>query len=199
MSEVFNASAIHNNGESEVIVGIRRKQFKISYDKEAGQIVFTDPINGQLLTINGANIDFFNAEERMYPAKNEAEVYAKPYIPYHNGDIFYVEGNGKTDFYALIDDTLLGHTNAKDAFKKFTVYDTYTKQEIDAMLDGVMKYGGAFDSFQTLLAAVNAGSLKASTGTVAYIVTEGGYDCTNTKIVAHSHLMYNGTGWELLN
>ncbi len=199
MSEVLNASAVHNNGEPEIIVGIRGKQFKIRYEKDDGTVTFTDPVSGQLLTINGANIDWFNAEERVYEAKNEAEVYAKPYIPYHNGDIFYVEGNGKTDFYALVDDTLLGTGKVNEAFKKFTIYDTYTKTEIDQMLDGIMKYGGAFVTFQELLDAVTAGSLRASTGTVVYIENEGGYDCTNTKITSYSHLMYNGTGWELLN
>lgn len=199
MSEVLNASAIHNNGESEIIIGIRGKQLKIRYDKDDGTVTFTDPISGQLLTVNDANIDWFNATERVYEAKTEAEVYAKSYIPYHNGDLFYVESNGKTDLYALVDDSLLGTERANEAFKRFTIYDTYTKAEIDAMLDGIMKYGGGFESFAELLASVNAGSMKASTGTVVYIENEGGYDCKNTKITAYSHLMYNGTGWELLN
>ena len=124
MSEILNASAIHNNGEAEVTVGIRRKQFKISYDKEAGQIVFTDPVSGRLLTVNGASTDFFDAEERIEPTTADIpKVFIDGQIPSTKdtvlAELTYISSTLK--FHSYIEIKCQGNSSMSYPKKNFTI------------------------------------------------------------------------------
>ena len=108
MSEVLNTAAVHNDGKPELIVGIRKKRFKIAYDLDSGVVSLTDPATGKLLTLDGRNINDAEFTERVYSATNEDEVYAMQKNPLHNGDIVYVEDTEKDNLYLVVDDEYLG-------------------------------------------------------------------------------------------
>ena len=53
MSKVLNISSLHNNGASELIVGIRGNQFMIKKELNSENVSIIDPNTGKVLSIDG--------------------------------------------------------------------------------------------------------------------------------------------------
>ena len=72
--------------------------------------------------------------------------------------------------------------------------DTYSKDEINTMLSGIMRYVGQCASFDLLKTAIP----NPVRGMVVAITLPGGKDVDGVPIPAFSHLVYNGEGWKII-
>lgn len=54
MAQILNIASLHNNGASELIVGIRGNQFKLARDPDSDTVTLTDPLTNKQLIINSS-------------------------------------------------------------------------------------------------------------------------------------------------
>lgn len=64
MAKILNIAGLHNNGASELVIGIRGKQFKLKLDNDTVSLI--DPSTNKLLKLNAASVvapDNFGSED----------------------------------------------------------------------------------------------------------------------------------------
>lgn len=141
MSETINAASIHNNGKAEVLIGIRGRQFKIAYDEDLDQIVFTNAITGAKLALNPDNIPggaSFDADTGKLSMTTDdtldtTKTYSVNGFDINGASVSIEDETARKSIETLTEEVGYKATKAV-TLSGYGIKDAYTKTEIDAIV-----------------------------------------------------------------
>ena len=180
MSEIYNIAAVHHEGNPELKVGIRGKEFLLSLNYDNGTILITDPRTRKKLTLEIEDIITDKIYIKLLDGTSNDESSELAVLTADN--FVYKSGISLEEFNTAIN-SIGEKANRTNTLAGYGIDNAYTKDEIDGFIGSTFTFKGVYETYQELLDDVADGTILPKVGWVYNITTGGGTDSRGIDIV----------------
>lgn len=190
MSEIYNIAAVHHEGNPELKVGIRGKEFLLSLNYDNGTILITDPRTRKKLTLEIEDIITDKIYIKLLDGTSNDESSELAVLTADN--FVYKSGISLEEFNTAIN-SIGEKANRTNTLAGYGIDNAYTKDEIDGFIGSTFTFKGVYETYQELLDDVADGTILPKVGWVYNITTGGGTDSRGIDIVDGSYIACNAS------